>query len=174
MYKSPFSLKSLKPIENSLLPTTKLKGLVSMDKTTTRDTAFDSYRMPNKREHLNELMDQLSEIKNQTPNAKLPSREPKEHHSIDFSKQSNRFKAVKYGNSSVKPLIYYTPNFNAVKKTVSGTLAFSKSTGRQKEERKFRFPGKVDFSSTMKELFYKSGKLNSLTTQSSFRINTLK
>lgn len=170
---SGFSLKSLRPLESKQLLTSKLKGLVSLDKTTSRDTAFDSYHVLVAAEPIKEPLQTLksSEFKDIGVQKRLPSRIEKSQHALDFSKQSERFKTPRRGNASVKPLSYYTPNYDAIKRVTTGTPAFAKITGRQKNPIKSRFAAKVELSSTMNDLLCRSGKIKPSASLSSFRIH---
>ena len=155
-------LKSSDQVTNmgSLQP--KLKGMVNFEKSTSRASAYNSYQLPTERLAKGKpIKDDAIMINTSTASFSHLSMSNMLTHSIDFSKQSARFKQKRLKNGGVRVLTLYTPNYDAICKKTTGTIDFGKIEGRENQTKRPKFAFKVQLSEGVKQLMLeKASKLD--------------
>lgn len=135
------------------LSTTRIKGGLNFDKLTSRETAFDSYKLPIKDQKSQKDPKETDTWRNTSSSTLNHTiRTPQLNHSINFGKQSDRFKVQRSKNGSVKVLTLYTPNYDSVSKRTAGMFDFGKTEGRENSLKATNRTIKVNLSEGIKKL----------------------
>lgn len=131
----------------------KLKGIINISKTTSRETAFDSYKLRPERSvnavcprEASSIMNVSQATPTETPRPGLAN------HSINFSKMSPRYKTQRPKDGGVRVLRLYEPNYDLVCKKTNCTIDFGKSPGRDSSARKRKLASIVKLPEAIKKL----------------------
>lgn len=131
------------------------------EKITSRETAFDSYKLPMRNKKATKDMQDTGTWRNTSSTTlNTTSKTGLLNHSINFGKQSARFKTQRSKNGAVRVLTLYTPNYESVCKRSTGKFDFGRSEGREDSAKRGKTSVKVHLSEGIRKLMLEKANKN--------------